>query len=62
MLLMRFLQLRSRRGWALSNLVALLRLNLFTYRDLWRWLDDPFQVPPGGHPEGHQYEQLALRF
>jgi len=62
MLLMRFLQLRSRRGWALSNLVALLRLNLFTYRDLWRWLDDPFEVPPGGPPGGPPYEQLALRF
>jgi len=30
----------------LSNLVALLKWNLFTYRDLWQWLDDPFGVPP----------------
>jgi len=58
MLLMRFLQLCAQRGWALSNLVSLLRLNLFTYRDLWRWLDDPFQVPPGAPPA----EQLSLRF
>jgi hypothetical protein len=24
----------------------MLRLNLFTYRDLRKWLDDPFQTPP----------------
>ena len=46
MLLLKYLQMRARRGWSLSNLVALLRWNLFTYRDLWRWLDDPFGVPP----------------
>jgi hypothetical protein len=39
-------QLKSRLGWSLSNLVALLRWNFFTYRDLWRWLDDPFESPP----------------
>lgn len=58
MLLLRYLQLRSTRGWALSNLVALIRLNLFTYRDLWRWLDDPFSVPPQGPPP----DQLSLGF
>jgi hypothetical protein len=26
--------------------VALLRMNLFTHRDLWRWLDQPFEGPP----------------
>jgi Transposase DDE domain/Domain of unknown function (DUF4372) len=46
MLLLKYLQLRSKLGWALSNLVALLRWNLFTYRDLWAWLDDPVGVPP----------------
>jgi IS4 transposase len=45
-LLLKYLQLRSRLGWSLSNLVALLRWNLFTYRDLWAWLDDPFHTPP----------------
>lgn len=45
-LLLKFLQMKARRGWSLSNLVALLRWNLFTYRDLWKWLDDPFGVPP----------------
>ena len=42
MLLLRFLQLKSRFGWHLSNLVALLRMNLFTHRDLWKWIDQPF--------------------
>ena len=33
-------------GWSLSNLVALLRQQLFVYRDLFTWLNDPFQAPP----------------
>ena len=32
--------------WSLSNLAAMLRLNLFTYRDLTAWLDNPFGTPP----------------
>jgi IS4 transposase len=46
LLLLKYLQLRSRFGWSLSNLVALLRMNLFTHRDLWVWLDQPFDGPP----------------
>lgn len=46
MLLLKYLQFRSKMNWALSNLVALLRWNLFTYRDLWRWLDNPDDTPP----------------
>lgn len=46
MLLLRYLQLSSRFGWSLSNLVALLRMNLFTHRDLMTWLDAPFAPPP----------------
>ena len=45
MLLTKFLQLKSTFGWSLSNLSAMLRFNLLTYRDLWAWLDAPFQVP-----------------
>jgi len=30
MLMLRFMQLKSKWGWSLSNLVALLRMNLFT--------------------------------
>jgi hypothetical protein len=46
MLLIKYLQFKSRLAWSLSNLVALLRWNLFTYRDLWEWIDDPFNPPP----------------
>jgi len=46
MLILRFLQLRSKFTWSLSNLVALLRMNLFTHRDLWAWIDKPFDVLP----------------
>lgn len=45
-LLLRYLQRLSRFGWSMSNLVALLRMNLFTHRDLLAWLDQPFATPP----------------
>jgi hypothetical protein len=57
-LLLKYLRFRSSMNWSLSNLVAMLRYNLFTYRDLWLWLDNPFEVPaivPGEH-------QLLLAF
>jgi hypothetical protein len=56
MLLLKYLQFRARLAWSLSNLVALLRWNLFTYRDLWKWLNHPFETPPEGPPD----LQLAL--
>jgi len=43
---LKYLKLRSSFGWSLSNLVALLRQQLFVYRDLYQWIDDPFQAPP----------------
>lgn len=46
LLLVRYLQLHSRLQWHLSRFVALLRHQLFVYRDLWRFLDDPFEGPP----------------
>lgn len=45
MLLLKFLQLKSSWSWSPSNLAALLRFNLLTYRDLWAWLDAPFERP-----------------
>jgi len=56
MLILRFLQLRSKFAWSLSNLVALLRMNLFTHRDLWAWLDKPFETLP----VPYEPEQLKL--
>ena len=41
-------------AWSLSNLVALLRMNLFAYRDLWTWLNEPFTAPPPRAPEPTQ--------
>jgi IS4 transposase len=46
MLLIKFLQFKSKFAWSLSNLVAFLRWNLFTYRDLWDWIDNPFDILP----------------
>lgn len=45
-LILKYLKVRSSFGWSLSNLVAILRLNLFTYRDLWEWINKPMQTPP----------------
>jgi len=56
MLILRFLQLRSQFNWSLSNLVALLRMNLFTHRDLWAWLNKPFEIP------SVPYEPEQLKF
>ena len=58
MLLLRYLQLSSRFGWSLANLVALLRMNLFTHRDLMAWLDKPFTTPP--HQQNHPQTLLAF--
>lgn len=46
MLILKYLKLKSSFDWSLSNLVALLRQQLFVYRDLWSWLDCPFEPPP----------------
>jgi hypothetical protein len=45
-LLIRYLQFKSLYHLPLCRLVALLRLNLFSYRNLWDWLDNPFETPP----------------
>jgi hypothetical protein len=46
MLLLKWMHHLSSAGWALSVLASMLRLNLFTYRDLNSWLRDPFETPP----------------
>ena len=59
MLIVKYLQLQSSFGWSLSNLMALLRHQLFVYRDLDAWLNDPFQPPPA--LDGvHDNPQLAM--
>ena len=46
MLMIKYLKFISKIAWALSNLVAFLRWNLFTYRNLQDWIDNPFETPP----------------
>ena len=58
MLLLRYLQLTARFGWSLANLVALLRMNLFTHRDLMAWLAEPFGTPP--EPQSTAQTSMAL--
>jgi hypothetical protein len=45
-LLLKWLHHLSKARWSLSNLASMLRMNLFTYRDLSAWLDNPFGTPP----------------
>ena len=56
LLILKYLQLKSTFGWSLSNLVALLQFQLFTHRDLWAWLNEPFTGPP----VEAEVEQLVL--
>jgi Transposase DDE domain/Domain of unknown function (DUF4372) len=58
MLVLKYLQLKSTFGWSLSNLAALLRHQLFVYRDLSAWLNDPFEAPPA--LDGIHDAQLVL--
>jgi IS4 transposase len=58
MLLLKYLMLRAKFAWSFANLLAMLRLQLFVYRDLQGWLDQPFRAPPT--PQGLSYEQLSL--
>ena len=57
MLLVKILHMKSTFGWHLSNFMVLLRQQLFVYRDLWKWIDDPFQAPETTPPL-----QMALVF
>ena len=60
MLVLKYLQLKSTFCWSLSTLAALLRQQLFFYRDLWVWLDDPFQAPPALAGVHDDAQQLAI--
>lgn len=59
MLLLRYLQLTSRFNWSLANLVALLRMNLFTHRDLMAWLAEPFGTP--SEPQSSAQTTMVLQ-
>jgi transposase len=57
MLLVKILHMKSTFKWHLSNFMVLLRQQLFVYRDLWKWINDPFQAP-----EAPPSPQLELAF
>jgi hypothetical protein len=46
LLLLKWLHHLSKANWSLSNLASMLRLNLFTYRELTKWLHNPTDTPP----------------
>jgi hypothetical protein len=54
MLILKYLQMKLTFGWSLSNLAALLRQQLFTFRDLWAWLNNPLDGPPAARQLGEQ--------
>jgi hypothetical protein len=56
MLLLKWMHYLSKAKWSFSNLASMLRLNLFTYRDLTQWLHEPFLT----EPIVPQPEQLTL--
>ncbi len=41
-LILKYIKLKSSFNWSMSNLGAVLRMNLFTYKDLWEWIDASF--------------------
>lgn len=45
-LVLKYLKAKSQMNWSLSNLVAMLRMNLLTYQDLWTWINHPYFKPP----------------
>ena len=57
LVLLKFLQLKSRAGWSFCRLVSLFRMHLFSYRDLLKWIDDPF-----GTSESPPDDQFQLQF
>ena len=59
MLVIKWLHYRSKAGWSFSNMASMIRMNLFTYRDLNKWLNEPYATPPL-KPEPEQL-RLALR-
>ena len=46
LLVIKWLHHLSKAGWSFSNMATMLRLNLFTYRALRAWLDEPYETPP----------------
>lgn len=54
MLILKYLQLKSSFVWSLSNLAALVRQQLFIFRDLWAWPNEPMEGPPAARKLAEQ--------
>ncbi len=59
LLVIKWLHYLSKAGWSFSNMAVMIRMNLFTYRDMIEWLNEPYATPPL-IPEPEQL-RLALR-
>jgi IS4 transposase len=46
LVVLKWLHYLSKAGWSFSNMAVMTRLNLFTYRNLREWLDEPYATPP----------------
>ena len=60
-LLLKWLHFLSRPNWSFSTLASMLRLNLYSYRDLQEWLNNPYGTPPI-IPEQEQLDLLLPGF
>jgi len=56
LLITRWMHHLSKMKWSFSNMSAMLRMNLFTYRSLLAWLDKPYET----RLAVSQFEQLGL--
>ena len=59
-LLLAYLKFKSKFGWSLYTLCAILPTNLFSKRNLWDWLDAPFQRYSQKPFNKHQLELFAF--
>ncbi len=54
MLILKYLQMKSSFGWSVSSIAALVRQQLFIFRDLWAWLNNPLEGPPAARQLAEQ--------
>ena len=59
-LLLKWMHFISKAKWSLTILASMLRMSLFTYRDLREWLDNPFGAPPWTPGDGLVQLELPL--
>lgn len=58
MLILKYLRHGTKFSWSLSNLLALLRMSLFSHRNLYQWLEAPFAILPDVADD----QQMAFSF